>query len=240
MNHISTKLLVGLLALAATSGAMAQAAPSFKINVTGTIAPGSCTPVTGDLTFDMKSINPRSLNNDAVTMLAGITNKVKITCTADTAIALNVTGSTKAPGTYGSNVEDHPAGMSTSAANVFDLVNPADGNKRVGVYLMQFRNFTYTGAAAGAVTAPAAVVKSTDKVTWSHSSSLNAWDSQQLKPDGSNYLSFADMNAKTAPVRASVFEGELVVAPTILAKKQLALTGDLKFEGGAVITLSYL
>ncbi|MFA1586590.1 hypothetical protein ABZR37_13305 [Achromobacter ruhlandii] len=35
-------------------------------------------------------------------------------------------------------------------------------------------------------------------------------------------------------------DSELMLAPLILAKKDLKLTGDLKFEGGATITLNYL
>lgn len=245
MKHHSSKLLAALLACAASTGALAQtapaAAPSFKINVTGTITPGSCTPASGDLTFDMKSINPKSLNNDKVTMLSGITNKIKITCTADTAIALNVTGYTKASKTYGSNMESHPAGTSTTEDSLYDLVNPADGNSRVGVYAMQFRNFVYTGGGTGAVASKAEIIKSDDKNSWSNNtSSPNGWNTAQLKKDGSNYVSFADPKANTTPVLASTFEGELMLAPLILAKKDLKLTGDLKFEGGATITLNYL
>lgn len=242
MKHHTSKLFVALVACAASTGALAQtAAPSFKINVTGTITPGSCTPASGDLTFDMKRINPTSLNADKVTMLSGITQKVKITCTADTAIALNVTGSTKASGkNYGSNMDNHPAGTSTYEASLHDLVNPTDGNSRVGVYAMQFRNFTYTGGGTGSVPTKAAVIKSDDKVSWSYADNLNGWDTAQLKRDGSNYVSFADTKANTIPVLASVFEGDLMISPLILAKKDLKLTGDLKFEGGATITLNYL
>ncbi|MBB1627539.1 hypothetical protein [Achromobacter sp. UMC71] len=245
MKHHSSKLFAALVACAASAGALAQtapaAAPSFKITVTGTIAPGSCTPSSGDLTFDMKSINPKSLNADKVTTLSGITQKVKITCTADTAIALNVTGSTKASGkAYGSNMDNHPAGTSTYEASLYDLVNPSDSNSRVGVYAMQFRNFTYTGGGTGSVATKAVVIKSDDKVSWSYSDNLNGWDTAQLKRDGSNYVSFADTKANTVPVLASTFEGDLMISPLILAKKDLKLTGDLKFEGGATITLNYL
>ncbi|ALX85409.1 hypothetical protein APT56_20630 [Achromobacter denitrificans] len=247
MKHHTSKLLSALLACAASTSVMAQAAapqaaaPSFKINVTGTIAPGSCTPASGALTFDMKSINPKSLNNDKLTMLSAISNTIKITCTADTAIALNVTGYTKAPTAFGSNVNDHPAGMSTYEVSLYDLVNPADNNSRVGVFGMQFRDFTYTGGGSGSVASKAEIIKSDDKNSWSNNtSSPNGWDTAQLKKDGSNFISFADPKANTTPVLASVFEGKLVLAPTILAKKDLKLTGDLKFEGGATITLNYL
>lgn len=243
MKHHSSKLLAALLACAASTGALAQnapaAAPSFKINVTGTITPGSCTPASGDLTFDMKSINPKSLNNDKVTMLSGITNKIKITCTADTAIALNVTGYTKASKAYGSNME-HPSGTKTETYSLYDLVNPADGNSPVGVYAMQFRNFQYTGNGVGAVTTKADIIKSTDKSSWTNNADQTGWNNAQLAKDGSNYISFADPKANTTPVLASTFEGELMLAPLILAKKDLKLTGDLKFEGGATITLNYL
>ena len=63
-----------LLACAASAGAMAQATPSFKITVSGTIT-GSCKPESGDLTFDMKNINPKSLNNDKMTQLPMILQK---------------------------------------------------------------------------------------------------------------------------------------------------------------------
>jgi hypothetical protein len=84
------------------------------------------------------------------------------------------------------------------------------------------------------------VIKSDDKVSWSYSDNLNGWDTAQLKRDGSNYVSFADTKANTVPVLASTFEGDLMISPLILAKKDLKLTGDLKFEGGATITLNYL
>ena len=51
---------------------------------------------------------------------------------------------------------------------------------------------------------------------------------------------FASPTADTTPVLASTFEGELIVAPAILPKKDLKLTGDLKISGGATITLNYL
>ncbi|PCE27065.1 hypothetical protein BWP39_09775 [Paraburkholderia acidicola] len=219
---------------------MAQTAPTFKISVTGTITPGSCTPASGNLTFDMKNINPKSLSNDAVTRLPGIAQKVRITCTADAAIALNVTGSTKASTAYGSDMEDHPAGVSTRQPFQYDLVNTANGNSLVGVYGMQFRNFTYTGGGTGSVATKAVIIQSDDKNSWSYTAKESGWNVAQLKKDGSNYVSFADTNANTTPVLASVFEGDLLIAPLILAKKDLKLTGDLKFEGGAVITLNYL
>lgn len=241
--HIST-LSAAVLACITSIGAMAQtapaAAPSFKINVTGTIAPGSCTPAASALTFDMKNINPKSLNVDKVTMLPALTNKVKITCTADTAIALNVTSSTSAPAKWDSELKNHPQGVSTREPSLYDLVDPADGNKRIGVYGMQFRNFMYTGGGTGSTPTKASVIKSDDKVSWSYTSDQNGWDTAQLKRDGSNYVSFSDEKTQTVPALASVFEGELLIAPLILAKKDLKLTGDLKFEGGATITLNYL
>ncbi len=237
MKHRTSKLLATLLACAASAGAMAEPAPSFKINVSGTITPGSCKPETGDLTFDMKNINPKSLSNDKMNQLSTIVNKVKITCTADTSIALSaVTTATSTAAPLG-NLEHTQAGTSTYPASQYDLVD--DSKNRVGVFAMQFRNFTYTGGGTGASTNKAVIIKSTDKNSWATAAS-NAWDAWQLKTNGTDYLSFASPTADTTPVLASTFEGELIVAPVILAKKDLKMTGDLKFSGGATITLNYL
>lgn len=245
MKYHNSKFLAALFVCATSASALAQtapaAAPSFKINVTGAIAPGSCTPASGALTFDMKSINPKSLNADKVTELPNVSNKVKITCTADTAIALNVTSSTTAPAKWGSTeMKNHKGGVSTYEPSLYDLVDPADGNKRVGVYAMQLRNFVYTGGGTGSKPTKANVIKSDDKASWAYVADLNGWDTAQLKRDGSNYLSFSDDATNTVPVLASVFEGDLVVVPLMLAKKDLKLIGDLKFEGSATITLNYL
>lgn len=241
MKHHTSKLFAALLACAASTGAVAQsAAPSFKINVTGTIAPGSCTPSSGDLTFDMKSINPKSLNTDALTPLKGLTNKIKITCTADTSIALNIASATKSPQAYAANMEHSLENIKATPEYLYDLVDTANGNKRVGVYGMQFRNFTYTGGGTGSVVTKAVIISSGDKKTWAANTNLTDWYMGQLKNNGSSYVSFSDAATSTTPVLASVYEGDLVLAPQILPKKDLTITGDLKFEGGATITLNYL
>lgn len=241
MKHHINKLLASLLTCAATTAVAQSSTPTFKINITGTIAPGSCIPSSGTVTFDMKTINPNSLNNDKETMLNGISNPIKITCTADTAIALNVTGYTKGPGEYQKDMPNHPAGMSTWYGALYDLVNPADNNSRIGVYAMQFRDFTYSGGGAGSVVSKAEIITSDDKNSWvNKTSDPNGWNTAQLKKNGSNFISFADPKANTTPVLASEFEGKLILAPMFLAKKDLKLKGDVKFEGGATITLNYL
>ncbi len=237
MKHRTSKLFAALLACAASAGAMAQATPSFKITVSGTITPGSCKPESGDLTFDMKNINPKSLNNDKMTQLPMILQKVKITCTADTSIALSAQTTASAATAPTGNLEHTQAGTSTYPQSQYDLVD--DNKNRAGVFAMQFRNFSYTGGGTGASTNKAVIIKSTDKNSWSTAAS-NGWDAWQLKTNGSDYLSFASPTADTTPVLASTFEGELIVAPAILPKKDLKLTGDLKISGGATITLNYL
>ncbi len=242
MKHRNSKLLAALLACAASAGVMAQSnAPTFKINVIGTIAPGSCTPTTGDLTFDMKEINTKTLNNDKPTMLDMITKSVKITCSADTSIALSAQATQSASSAYTTNMENHTTAKTYTSANaLYDLVNAADTNSRVGVFAMQFRNFTYTGGGKGSTPSTALIIKSEDRNTWAYLANTNDWDAAQLKKNGSNLISFADKGANTVPVLASVYEGQLIVAPMLLPKKDLILTGDLKFTGGAVITLNYI
>ena len=101
---------------------------------------------------------------------------------------------------------------------------------------MQFRNFVH-GRRHGASTNKAVIIKSTDKNAYRGIERLGCLAAQ----DERFRLSvFASPTADTTPVLASTFEGELIVAPAILPKKDLKLTGDLKISGGATITLNYL
>ena len=246
MKHSTSKLLAVLLASAASAGAMAQqsAAPSFNVKVTGTITPGSCSPASNELLFNMGDIDPAGLKVSEVTQQKAITQPITITCTADTAIALSVTGSRKAAGAAYAVDMTHLVGagqIQAAAAYLFDLLDPNNNNARVGVYAMQLRGFKYTGGGEGAVTKDAVVINSADKgATWAANTDMTAWYMGQWKVDGSNLLSFATTEANTTPVAAKTFTGSLVIAPQILPKKDIKITGELKFEGGATITLTYI
>ncbi|WP_186182708.1 DUF1120 domain-containing protein [Burkholderia gladioli] len=249
MKHQSSKLVVAILSAVSTAAmaadpaptpaATAAGAPTFEIKVTGTIKPGSCTPQQATLAYKLDDLTPSGLNNTDVTMLPGKSNNISITCTADTAIALSATSSSNIGTPYKQDINNHKAGFSSHKGYLYDLVDSST-NKRVGVYGFQFRNFKYQGGGQTSALSPAVVVTSADKASWSTDSNLNNWDVAQLKNDGTSYVSFADPGAAGKPVLASLYQGEILVAPTISPKQELTLTGELAFQGSTTITLSYL
>lgn len=246
MKHQSSTLAVALLTCAVSTAAMAadpapkpSATPSFEIKVTGTIKPGSCTPQQPTLVYKTDDLTPSGLNNTTVTMLKGMSSNISIACTADTAIALSATANSNTSTPFATDINNHPSGFSTQKPYLYDLVDTTT-NTRVGVYGFQFRNFKYQGGGKTSTLSPAVVVTSGDKATWATDSNLNNWNVAQLKNDGTTYVSFADPASPTKPVLASLYQGEILVAPTLRPKQEMTLTGDLAFQGSTTITLSYL
>ncbi len=245
----SSKILFAALACAAAatvSTAHAQAtkaaAPAaLQVKVGGVITPGSCTPAADALSFDMKKLNPASLKDNAETPLAPIVQRLSIKCQGDAAVALSVAGTAKAA-TVSEDALDHKAtGINAEAKKgyIYDLVDAATSNTRIGRYVFQFRNFSYTTAAANGTAAKAVVVSSNDKAAWTNAADTAA-NAAQLKSDGTSYVSFADPATPAVPVSASLFDGDIMIGAVILPKSALTLNTDLSFRGETTITLSYL
>ncbi|CAB3892246.1 MAG: hypothetical protein ACWGIK_01205 [Achromobacter pulmonis] len=253
MNHLqSSKILLAALACAAgaVTSVDASAAPSapagtagLNVAVGGVITPGSCTPAAKSVAFDLKKINPASLKEKAETPLAPIVQPLSIKCDGgDAAVALSVTGALKAAKAYDESLDHKATGIRAASKKgyIYDLVDAATATNRIGRYVFQFRNFRYTTAAATDGKAVKALVASSeDRAAWSTAADTDE-NAAQLKSDGSNYVTFVDAATPTVPVRASLFDGDIVIGAVVSPKSELTLNDNLTFRGEATITLSYL
>lgn len=250
MKHFhSSKILFAALACAAGTTASAANPPAaasaptaLNVKVSGVISPGSCTPTSGAISFDMKKVSPASLKDDAETPLAPIVQPLSIKCDGgDAAVALSVAGTVKAAIISEDALNHKATGISAGAKKgyIYDLVDAATSATRIGRYVFQFRNFRYTAAAANGVAAAALVVTSPDRAAWT-SAANTAANAAQLKSDGSSFVSFADPATPDVPVSASLFSGDIVIGAVIQPKSALTLNNDLAFRGETTITLSYL
>lgn len=244
-QHSSKILFAALACAAAATASTANAQPAspaaLQVKVGGVITPGSCTPAADALAFDMKKVNPASLKEKAETPLAPIVQRLSITCQGDAGVALSVAGTARAA-TASEDALDHKgAGISAEAKKgyIYDLVDAATSNTRIGRYVFQFRNFSYTTAAANGTAAKAVVVSSSDKAAWTNAADTAA-NAAQLKSDGTSFVSFADPATPTVPVSASLFDGDIMIGAVIQPKSALTLNTDLTFRGETTITLSYL
>lgn len=250
MKHCYTrKLLFAALAFAGGATASAQNAPAaapapstLNVTVGGLISPGSCTPTSGAISFDMTKINPASLKDKTETPLAPIVQPLSIKCDGgDAAVALSVAGTVKAAKPSDTALDHKATGIQAEAKKgyIYDLVDVATSNTRIGRYLFQFRNFQYTAAAANSKPTKALVVTSSDRAAWANAADTAA-NAAQLKSDGTTYVTFADPATPTVPVSASLFNGDIVVGAVIQPKSELTINTDLAFRGETTITLSYL
>lgn len=245
MKHSHTrKILFAVLACAGSAAASAQNAPApstLNVAVGGVISPGSCTPTSGAIAFDMKKINPASLKDKAETPLAPIVQPLSIKCDGDAAVALSVAGTVKAPTPSDAALDHKATGIQAEAKKgyIYDLVDAATSTTRIGRYVFQFRNFQYTTAAANGKQAKALVVTSSDRAAWANAADTAA-NAAQLKSDGTTYVTFADPATPTVPVSASLFNGDIVIGAVIQPKSELTINTDLTFRGETTITLSYL
>ncbi|MEK6290397.1 MAG: hypothetical protein V4793_03240 [Paraburkholderia tropica] len=249
MKHqrIRSKILLAALTgvTSATVAAVPPVAPqtssAIQLSVGGVISPGSCTIAQGPLAFDMKAINAASLSKKDETPIAPLSSKLSITCgSANASFTLSVSNTNKSSTVPVTTQLTHAGtGIKADQAYVYDLFNPAEGNKRIGRYAFQFRDFTYKKMGEGETRQKALVVTSADKVTWANGADTDA-NSGQLKNDGSTYVSFADKAATGTPVRANSFEGNIVVGAVIRPTSEFSTANELSFEGSATITLTYL
>ncbi|MEE9889485.1 MAG: hypothetical protein PBU96_08590 [Stenotrophomonas geniculata] len=242
------KAMFAALACASSVTAVAATTPTptgpvgLNVKVGGVISPGSCTPESGAVSFDMKKIRPTALLEKAATPLAAAAQPLVIKCDGgDTAVMLSVAGAVMAAVASDKELTHASAGINAGAKSgyIYDLVDAKDSSKRIGRYAFQFRNFRYKTAASTTAASDAVVVTSTDKVTWAKAAET-ATNAAQLKADGSSYLTFADPATPAVPVRASVFSGNVVIGAALQPKSELVITDDLTFRGETTITLAYL
>lgn len=242
-SHFPKLLFVALAcaAGAAASAATPAATGSLNVVVGGVISPGSCTPASGAISFDMKKVGPASLKNAAETPLAPIVQPLSIKCDGDASVALSVAGTVKAATASDAALDHRGTGIRAEAQKgyIYDLVDAATSTARIGRYVFQFRNFRYTTAAASSAAAKALVVTSNDKTAWTNAAD-SAANAGQLKADGSSFVTFVDPAAPTVPIAASLFSGDIVVGAVIQPKSELKLNDELTFRGETTITLSYL
>ncbi|MFY4258920.1 hypothetical protein ACOTCG_15090 [Achromobacter xylosoxidans] len=252
MKQIQSRhLLFAILACAASAAASAQsstatptaaATPStLNVAVGGVISPGSCTPASSAIAFDLNKINPTSLKDKAETPLAPIVQDLSIKCDGDTSVALSVAGTAKAAAPSDAAFDHKATGIQAEAKKgyIYDLVDVATTTKRIGRYVFQFRNFTYTTSADNAKALKATVVTSSDRASWTSVAETTA-NAAQLKSDGSTFVSFANPATPAVPVSAKEFDGSIVIGAAIVPKSELTINDELKFRGETTITLSYL
>jgi len=240
-------LLFVMLACSGGAVASAQTAPAaatpatLNVAVGGVISPGSCTPASSAIAFDLNKINPASLKDKIETPIAPIVQALSITCDGNTAIALSVAGSAKAATPLDTAFDHKATGIQAEAKKgyIYDLVDVDTATKRIGRYVFQFRNFTYTTTADEAKPQKAAVVTSSNRTSWTTATDTEA-NAAQLKSDGSNFVSFADPKTPAVPVSAKEFDGSIVIGAAIVPKSELTINDELKFRGETTITLSYL
>lgn len=238
-----------LATLTGVTSAMVAAAPpvappataAFQLNVGGVISPGSCTIAQGPLVFDMNAIDSASLSKKDETPIAPLSSKLSITCgSANAAFALSVTAANKSSTTtpVTTQLAHMSTGIKADQVYVYDLVSSTDGT-RVGRYAFQFRDFTYQKTGAGETSHKAQVITSSDRATWANAANTDA-NSGQLKNDGTTFVSFADPAATSTPVRANIFEGNVVIGAVIRPTSEFSTANELSFQGAATITLTYL
>lgn len=240
-------LLFVMLACSGGAVASAQTAPAaatpatLNVAVGGVISPGSCTPASSAIAFDLNKINPASLKDKAETPIAPIVQALSIKCDGDAAVALSVAGAAKAATPSEAALDHKATGIQAEAKKgyIYDLVDVATATKRIGRYAFQFRNFTYTTSADNAKPLKAGVVTSSDRASWTLAADTAA-NAAQLKSDGSTFVSFVDPGTPAVPVSAKEFNGSIVIGAAILPKSELTINDELKFRGETTITLSYL
>lgn len=249
MNHLQlNKILFTLLTFAMGSvmpagvNAAASTPAGLNVSVGGVISPGSCTPTSNAVSFDIKKINPNSLKEKAETPLAPIVQPLSIKCDGgDAAVTLSVTGALMAPKESEEALDHKSTGIKADAKKgyIYDLVDSATATSRIGRYVFQFRDFSFTTAAANGKPEKALIASSVDRAAWATAADTAA-NAAQLKSDGSTYVTFVAADKTGVPVTASLFSGNIVVGAVISPKSELKLNDNLTFRGETTITLSYL
>ncbi|WP_050478106.1 DUF1120 domain-containing protein [Herbaspirillum rhizosphaerae] len=208
--------------------ALAHAATTTELKVTGVIRPAACTPsFTGGGTVDFGVIPPNTLSDTAATPLAGKHIPFTITCDASTKVAIRALDNRKtsiAPGVA--------AVLPTTPGDNLAFGLGTVAGKKVGAYIIRIS--TTALLADGA--APSILSDNTSNAgVWANSGSTVSY----FANDGSLRKSFAPLGT-TAPGSYKSVSGNLYIHPVIDKKANLDLTGDVPLDGSATIEVQYL
>ncbi|WP_447776815.1 DUF1120 domain-containing protein [Pseudomonas chlororaphis] len=213
MNFPKKVMLGSVLLLGATS----VFADTADLRVTGTIAPGACTPVfVGGAVVDYGIIPISSLSKTEVTAIG--TKDIGYTITCNAPIPISTTWTDSRAGT-------------ASAASVYNFGLGNHNGVPIGLYTMNFRN----GATADGN--PVDIIERlTPGSAWINNNSGGAYNG--VGHDGREH-SYASPGT-LSPGAYSVYTGVLAVTARINRTDALDLTTEVTLDGLSTMTVNYL
>jgi len=221
--------LLGLAITAALGSgqALAQAAPSAKLSVTGSFVPTACVPTLSESSIDYGVVGAAALNKSTPTSLGSKSVTLTITCKVPGAVGVRIADSragTAAPGVTG--VID----SRTGDAHGFGLGVIADpaGDQPIGAYTVRITDVSSTSG-------PKFLMWSADNgSTWGDfvASALFAPGQDQLL-GWTGTAGFGPGAYDVSTMKVNVLAG---IAPT----DNLTLDSEVELDGEAVIELVYI
>lgn len=227
MNNVIVRSSLFAIAAALVSS-FAVAGPTSELKVTGVIKPVACTPTigAGNAIIDYGNITRAQLTRGGYTKLT--TQEVDFSINCDGAVKMAV----KATDNRASSKLNGLASQVSATAGenaMFGL--GAAGTTQVGAFHFSMKQGSFNGKNAGGTNETLDTIGSTDKVSWTKTTSGG------MSTD--RVLSWAPTSSTTPGAYSSV-TGKLSVVAVINKPEELPATQDINLDGSATIEVIYL
>ncbi|MGV2292040.1 DUF1120 domain-containing protein [Trinickia sp. YCB016] len=233
-NMIAKAAALPLLAMMALATAPAFAdTTTATLKVTGKLAAGACTvAIVGGGDVDYSEISSSVMSKTGNTVLGTQSKSLSVTCGSLINAYVSVADNKAA-----SAVKDASmlTALSATAAQLYGLGTTGSGDNvvNIGAYTIAMGPGTTTNL-AGTSTTQAAVLSSTDKSTWTISTTPVL-----TTPGGTTYYSTGASAAGSKPVVAKTFAFPLTVKAALNNSTNMPVTENVVMAGSATFTVAY-